>query len=201
MTHERLAYKLSQLERKFEQLIKVGLICAVDYENARVKVELDGRKSGWLPWFTHRAGGDLSWHAPEVNEQVCVLSPNGNPANGLVLPSLYQTDHPAPANSADISRTVYRDGMVIEHDRTRKVTRISALESAGTLIFEGKNIIIRSGVEGYYQLDLAGYVTRTTHIGGDNFETETWRMGAVFTSKDDNGFHPTMVQTPEELPA
>lgn len=198
MCDQDLSYRLSQLERKISNLIKVGRVVLADYEAARLKVDLDGRETGWLPWFTHRAGGDISWHAPEIGEQVCVLSPDGNPSNGLVLPSLYQTEYTAPAKSADISRTVFGDGLVIEHDRAQKITTISALDSQGTLVIQGKNIVNRIGEMGYYHFDHAGYAQRNTHLGGAAFKTESWHVGAIFDSVPDYGFTPPMVISPAE---
>jgi len=198
MNEQDFLYRLAELERKLANLIKVGQIVDADYPKARVKVDLDSRQTGWLPWFTHRAGPNASWDAPERGEQVAVLSPDGNPANGLVLPALYQKKHPAPAQSEDITRTVYGDGLVVEHDRANKITRISALDSEGTLVFQGKNIVNRIGDKGFLHTDLAGYASRTTHEGGASFKTESWHTGAVFDGPPDYGFSPPMVLTEPE---
>lgn len=110
-------YRLSELERRFENLMRYGTVEQLDEAAARVRVRSGGMLTGWLPWFTHRAGADRSWHAPEEGEQVVVFSPSGEPAQGVVLPAIYQSAHPAPADAKTLHRMVYDDGTVIEYDR------------------------------------------------------------------------------------
>jgi len=109
--------RVSELERRLSNLIRPGTVTAADYPNARVRVQIGQNTTAWLPWMTHRAGGDRSWHAPEVGEQVLVLSPCGDLAQGFALPAVYQNAHPAPANAATVHRIEYEDGAVIEYDR------------------------------------------------------------------------------------
>lgn len=199
MCDENLARRLSNLERKFEEMLKIGPIVEVDYDAARVKVDLDGRNTGWLPFFSKRAGNNRDWDAPEIDEQVMVLSPSGNPANGVALPAIFYDKFTAPANSADITRKTFGDGLILSHDRVNHITRISALANDGTLVLEAKNLILRTGEHGFYQTDWFGYANRLTHKGGTDFETETWHMGAQFTPLPDQGFHPPMVQADEEV--
>ncbi len=188
----------SEIKRQLENLINFATVVEADYANARVKVEISERVTAWLPWLTGSAAGDRSWDAPEIGEQVVVLCPSGNPANGVIAGALFRTSAPAPANDVDITRRVHGDGMVIEHDRKNKITRINALDSEGTIVLEAKNIIFRTGEGGYFQRDHHGYVTRLTHIDGANFESETWLNGAVVTGKPDNGYSPSEVLSPAE---
>lgn len=190
--------RLAELERRLANLARIGTIAEADHAAARVRVAIGEILTGWLPWLAHRAGGDRAWWAPEVGEQVLVVSPGGDLAQGIVCPSLYSATSPAPADSPDIRREVYGDGLVIEHDRAAKVTRINALDSGGTLVLEAKNLVLRSGEGGYYHLDHAGMATRVTHIGGAAFESDSWTDGAVVTGNADQGFSPPEVLTPEE---
>jgi phage baseplate assembly protein V len=109
--------RLSDLERRVANLIQPGTVEETDYPNARVRVKIGLNVTAWLPWMTTRAGGDRSWHAPEVGEQVLVLSPSGDFRQGFALPSIYQNAHPAPADSEKIHRIEYSDGAVLEYDR------------------------------------------------------------------------------------
>jgi phage baseplate assembly protein V len=88
-----------------------------DYSRARVRVRAGDMLTGWLPWVTERASRDVTWWAPEVGEQVLVLSPDGEPAQGVVLFAVYQAAHPASADRETVHRTVYEDGATIEYDR------------------------------------------------------------------------------------
>ena len=180
-----MSQQLSDIKRLLENLICYATVVAADYPNARVKVDISGRNSAWIPWLTDSAAGDRSWDAPEIGEQVVVLCPSGNPANGVIAGALFKIAAPAPANDVDITRRVHGDGMVVEHDRKNKITRINALDSEGTLVLEAKNIVIRTGEDGYFHKDHHGYATRLTHKGGPDFESEVWIDGAIVTGKPD----------------
>ncbi|CCO22220.1 phage baseplate assembly protein V [Maridesulfovibrio hydrothermalis] len=108
---------IAELNRKLENILRIGRVCEADYGKARVRVESGEVTTGWLPWITTRASSDVSWWAPEVGEQVMLLSPSGDLAQAAVLPSLFQVAHPACADRPTIERKVYEDGAVIEYDR------------------------------------------------------------------------------------
>lgn len=118
-----------QTERLLANLLQLGVVAAVDYPVARVRVTLDGVASAWLPWLTPRAGGDRTWAAPEIGEQVLIACPDGDPANGVIVGALYQQAHAAPAATAEVTRTVYADGAVIDYDRAAH--RLTATLPAG----------------------------------------------------------------------
>jgi phage baseplate assembly protein V len=110
--------RIGDIERRMSNMVRPGTVLEADYANARVKVQCGGNQTAWIPWVTSRAGEDRSWHAPEVGEQVIVLSPSGDLAQGYVMPGgVYKNDYPANANSKEISRTTYKDGAVVEYDR------------------------------------------------------------------------------------
>lgn len=112
-----LEYRIAELERQISNVLRYGTICEADYPKARVRVKCGDNITGWLPWFTTRASNDVSWWAPEVGEQVMLLSPSGDLAQAAVLPSIFQNAYPACADRPTIERRVYEDGAVIEYDR------------------------------------------------------------------------------------
>ncbi|WP_319778445.1 phage baseplate assembly protein V [Maridesulfovibrio sp.] len=112
-----LSRAYADISRKLENTLRIGKICEADYGKARLRVELGEVTTGWLPWITTRAGNDISWWAPELGEQVMVLSPGGDLAQGVVLPAIYQTASPACADRPTIDRITYEDGAIIEYDK------------------------------------------------------------------------------------
>lgn len=110
------AWAQAEVERILANMIRVGVIAELDQANARVKVNVSGVTTDWLPWTTARAGATRTWSAPRAGEQVLVLSPHGDLAQGVVVPSIYQDDHPAPANTQDKETTVYPDGSTVEYN-------------------------------------------------------------------------------------
>lgn len=111
--------RLSELERRFENIIRHGTIAATDYETAKVKVAFsDELTSGWLPWFTSRAAGaEITWSAPEAGERVTVLSPNGDIHQGRVMPAVYSDVSPAPSINPDVITVAHKDGAHVTYDR------------------------------------------------------------------------------------
>ncbi|PZE09703.1 phage baseplate assembly protein V [Pseudomonas sp. 57B-090624] len=107
---------LATLSRLIENLIRLGTVAEVDLATARVRIQSGRLLTGWLPWLALRAGEDRVWNPPTEGEQVLVLSPSGQTANGVVLCGLFSDAIPANGETAALHRTTYRDGAVIEYD-------------------------------------------------------------------------------------
>lgn len=190
--------RISELERRLSNVVTIGRVTQVDENNARVKVKIGDIETTWLKWGEEKAGADRSWSCPDKNEQVVVVSPSGDLAQGIVSRRLYQLASPPPARSKDVTRTEFSDGMVMEHDRFKKITRISAFDSEGTLVLEAKNLVLRTGEGGYYQIDNHGKATRLSHEEGNLFTLESWNDVTVVNSIPDHGFAAGKVISPKE---
>jgi len=117
-----MSYRIIDLERRLSNLVRLGNVAQVDYQNARVRVTIGENTTAWLPWMSQRAGNDRVWHPPEIGEQVVVISPSGELAAGVVLPGgIYKQDRPANGDKETIFRTTYADGTVSEYDRESHV--------------------------------------------------------------------------------
>ncbi|AOT09342.1 phage baseplate assembly protein V [Pseudoalteromonas luteoviolacea] len=133
----------SDMQHRFAKLISIGTVEEVDYDLARVKVRIGEWLTAKLPWLTNQAAQDMTWQAPEVGEQVLVLAPSGDMAQGIVLGSLYANGHEqphfkmnhvvdatseggalvqalsaiAPESREHVQRTHYQDGAIVQYDR------------------------------------------------------------------------------------
>jgi phage baseplate assembly protein V len=101
--------------RILTNLIRYGTVSAV--VGKRVRVKVGGNTTAPLPWLTGRAGKTKSWSPPDMGEQVIVLSPNGNLAAAVVLPSLFSSanDIPTDANPDNVL-LAFGDGAVLLYD-------------------------------------------------------------------------------------
>ncbi len=124
-------FEITELNRRLANMITLGVVAEADYEAALVRVQIGELLSAWLPWGVLRAGNDRTWWSPEVGEQVMVISPSGDPAQGIVLTALYQNEHPAPDNNPNIHKVIYKDGAAIEYDRENHHLK-AVLPSGGT---------------------------------------------------------------------
>ncbi|MGQ4858809.1 phage baseplate assembly protein V [Enterobacter roggenkampii] len=116
----------AELMRLLENIIRTGVIFAVDEEKWCVRVRSGNLETGWLRWNTPRAGAFKIWIPPSVGEQVSIACIGGNPETAIILGSLYSNDHPAPGNSLKEIVIKAPDGAVIRYDADT-----SALETTG----------------------------------------------------------------------
>lgn len=121
--------EIAQLNRLLENLVRLGTVAELDHQAARVRVQSGRLLTGWLPWLTLRAGDDREWNPPTVGEQVLLLSPSGQTANGVAIVGLFSDQNPANGDRPGLHRRTYRDGAVIEYDSVAH--RLRAILPAG----------------------------------------------------------------------
>jgi len=169
-----LLQRIERLERQMHNIALLGTVSDADYEASRVKVAIGDLITGWLPWLTVRAGGDVTWDAPEIGEQVTVISPSGELGNGFVIPALYQNAHPANGNTPDLHTRTYKDGAVISYDRAAH--HLSAILPAGA-----STELISSAIHFKGKLTLDGDFI---HNGNETKTGNTTQTGAISTTGD-----------------
>lgn len=173
MNHAEIIADLADLRRRIANLQHFGVIAEADYPAARVKVTIGSILTEWLPWFTTRAGGDRTWHAPEVGEQVMVFCPSGDIGNGVVMPAIYSDAKPANAAAATVHRTTYADGAVIEYDRAAHELKLT---------IPGKVTVNATGnVTATVGGNLSATVTGTTAVNSTGAVSVTSSAGITLT--------------------
>lgn len=106
----------ADLERRLDNLIRLGTIAEVDLNRALCRVKTGKNITSWLPWVAARAGETRTWCPPTVGEQVIVLSPSGDIAAGVVLTAVYADSHDQPSKSGDDHIRLWPDGAVERYD-------------------------------------------------------------------------------------
>ncbi|OAK55049.1 hypothetical protein A3K87_04430 [Variovorax paradoxus] len=122
---------LVELQRLIENLVRAGTIVQVDHGSYRCRVQSGGLTTNWLAWLARRAGDVRHWSPPFVGEQCLVLSPGGDMAAGFVLVGIFSDGMPTNGDSADVERTTYPDGAVIEYDHSTSALK-ATLPDGGT---------------------------------------------------------------------
>jgi len=165
----------ADLIRRLDNLIRLGTIAAVDYQAARCTVTTGGLTVPNLPWLALRAGASLDWDPPTVGEQCILLSPSGEPAQGVALVGLYSQQRPAPANSANVRRRTYPDGAVINYDHATHTL-------SATLPTGGKaQLTAPGGVTILGNVDITGTVTVSADVVASGISLVTHKHGGVQT--------------------
>jgi phage baseplate assembly protein V len=148
---------LATLARLLENLIRFGTIAAVQMAPPRVKVTTGTLTTAWLPWLSPRAGADREWNPPTVGEQVILLSPSGQLANGVAITGLFSDLIPANGDREALHRSTYRDGAVIEYDSAAHT--LTATIPGSAAITTSGNISLTS--QGDISITAAGNFTVT----------------------------------------
>lgn len=135
---------ITDTQRRLANIIRIGTIEEADYATARVKVRFGEILTGWLPFGGQRAGGMRVWNPPSVGEQVVVLSPSGDLAQGVAIPGLYSDAKPAPGSTGSAVNVVFPDGSTLSWDGGNLVfTSTAAVKIvAPTIRLEGAVTVI-----------------------------------------------------------
>ncbi|MBI5917790.1 MAG: phage baseplate assembly protein V [Nitrosomonadales bacterium] len=121
---------IASLSRMIENLIRFGTVTEVDHAARHVRVTTGAITTGWLKWRAERAGRTVTWDPPSIGEQVMILSPSGELANGIVIPSIYSDEHDAPDDSPSTHVTRYPDGAVVSYNHESGALSVTGIKSA-----------------------------------------------------------------------
>lgn len=155
----------ADIQNRLSRIITVGTVAEADYEKARIKVTVGEWTTSWLPWVTSRAGNDVSWWALEIGEQVLVVSPSGDMAQGIVIGGIYQQQQQQVGADKleNVHRVKYQDGTVIEYDRENHLLKAD----------------VKGDVELLVEKNLTAKVTENVDITVQGQMTATVSKGAV----------------------
>lgn len=152
------SFEITEISRKLANIIRIGKIIEADYNNAKVRVKIGKLITNWLSFAAPRAANVTIWNPPQLNEQVIVISPDGDLSQGVVLPSLYQDAFPQISTMDTDTIIKFADGSVLKYDS-------SAKELTATLTTGGKATVTASGgitITG--DLTITGNITSTGKI-------------------------------------
>lgn len=141
-------FAIAESVRVAENMIRIGTVQELDATAARVRIKIGDLLTDWLPWLVQRAGDDVSWWCPSVGEQMLILSPSGDLAQGVCLPAIYSDAKPANSNNPDKHKITYADGAVIEYDKVAHVLTVNLPEGGVVNVIADVNVtgnIVASG--------------------------------------------------------
>lgn len=121
---------LAELNRRMANMIRFGRVAMVDHGKHRVRVHSGDILTGWLRWQVARAGDTRTWCPPTVGEQVMIVSPSGDIAQGVVIPAFYCDDRAAPDHSASTHVIEFPDGARIRYDHAAHELTVTGIATA-----------------------------------------------------------------------
>lgn len=109
--------KINELQRRQEGAVRVGTIAEVDAERGLAKVDVGTPENplltGWLPW-TERAGGIRTWTPPSPGEQIRLVSPTGDMAQGWIDQGGFSNERVQPHNKEEERRFTVGETTITE---------------------------------------------------------------------------------------
>ena len=125
----------SETDRRLSGLLIAGTIEAIDYSAARVRVRSGDWVSAWLPWKADAAGEVRHWRPPSIGEQVMILSPSGQPEQGMAFPGFYSDRHgQGNDDRRNVTATDWSDGAREEYDHEAHTWRLT-VPNGGSITF------------------------------------------------------------------
>lgn len=131
-------------ERRFANLIQLGVISEVHHDKGLCRVSFGTRVSPMSPWLMGRCGDDKEYWHPDIGEQAIFLSPYGDGSEGIVLLGIMSNKKSLPQDAKeDLYIKEFKDGTRIEIDRNNHIVLIK--DSFGSYIkMADGDIILKS---------------------------------------------------------
>ena len=164
----------AEIIRLLANIIRTGVIFAVDETTWRVRVSSGELETDWLRWNAPRAGAFSVWLPPAVGEQVMIACIGGDPATASVIGSLWSSEHPAPGSSLKGIVVTAPDGAVFHYDADAGALSASGMKTAtlqasvsvklDTPVVECTNLLKTAEIDVTKGGKMSGNIT---HSGGD----------------------------------
>lgn len=164
----------AEIMRLLANIIRTGVIFAVDETTWRVRVRSGELETDWLRWNAPRAGAFSVWLPPAVGEQVMIACIGGDPATASVIGSLWSGEHPAPGSSLKGIVVTAPDGAVFHYDADAGALSASGMKTAtlqasvsvklDTPVVECTNLLKTAEIDVTKGGKMSGNIT---HSGGD----------------------------------
>ncbi|MBF0035818.1 phage baseplate assembly protein V [Citrobacter freundii] len=138
---------LSSLQAQVNNVVRSGVISAVQQNPLRVKVAIGELITDWLRCQMPAAGPVSISYLPSEGEAVQVTSECGNLKLGVAQLGLHNIDNPPPTTEPGIFKMLFTDGTAITYDMNRTVLeivlsggKVSAKASPDGWNFKGKAV-------------------------------------------------------------
>ncbi|SIT76512.1 phage baseplate assembly protein V [Burkholderia sp. b14] len=144
----------NELCRLIVNLVRKGVVldvnCASHPPTCRVAVgdvtdaQRAGLQTNWIPWMTLAAGTTREWLPPTKGEQVLLLCPMGDPAQGVALRGLFSDCVDTPSRDPAVHTRVYPDGAQLLYDHANHTLSATLPDGACAQIVSPGCVTVRT---------------------------------------------------------
>ncbi len=136
-----LSAKISDIERRFENIISYAKISHIDYENQKLRLEIDQITTDFIPFPAHIGNNFTASEPLKIGIQVLIACPSGNFNNAVIIQILNDKILPSPSKSPDLDIKKFNDGTEISYNMAQKIFNLSCHDDAVFTIEIGKSKI------------------------------------------------------------
>ena len=142
-----MTYEMTEIERRLANMVQTGIVTEIDYGGQpRAKVRIADFETPWLRMGMRRAGDAVESWAYSPGEEVLVMSPSGDLAQGVIVCAIANGANAAAAEP-EYYQVTFPDGASVEVDHGTMT-----LNAPGGLIVNGDidatgNVTITGEVE------------------------------------------------------
>lgn len=151
---------LTEVNRRLNNVMRESRVLEVDADTGMAIVDAHGGKTQPVPWL-QRAGDIRDWDPPTPGERVLLLSPNGDPSRGLILPGGYSQQYGQPHNKAG--------------EAFRQIGESKDLFTGSQRVIEAQMIILRGTVK----IEGPAVTHNGVNIGDDHKHSNVMPAGGI----------------------
>lgn len=143
MINEDINFRVSEIERRIGNIIRSGIIVAVDPILKRVKIKSQGNTPSWLPMPAEIGSNFVAWRPLRVGQQVIIASEAGDLVDCQIVGFLYSNNINYSGSNDKIDEIIFDDGTKILYDSQKKEL---CLDIKGSLSIKSESINIDSNI-------------------------------------------------------
>lgn len=177
--HGRTMAQSTDHEQLTGELVQFGTVASVDHDARTCTVQLGDLETGDLPWFALFAGRVKLWFPPSDGEQCAVFCPEGDLANGVVMPGIYSDANSPSSSDPDVVEIEFPDGAVMTYNHAASALAVT-LPAGGTATLDAPGgATINGNVTINGDVAISGTVTASGDVTGSGVSLKNHKHGGV----------------------
>lgn len=155
----------ADINRRIENLIRLGTIAEVDHAARKIRVNSGALTTDWLPWPADVGRNYIRWRPLRVGTQVIIACISGDPAQAQIIGTLYTETLTSPSTDPDVDRIEFDDGTALQYNSD---THQLLIDCVGPVLVKSPNNVTldtpQTNVKG--KLDVDGLLTYKGGMAG-----------------------------------
>ena len=109
-------YRLAELERRLNNIIRVFTIIELDEVNRVIRLESGENKTDWLPWPASTGRNFVNWRPLKKGQQMVLGSVGGDLSQALIIGEIYSDEVLPPREDKAVDIVRFSNGDFVERN-------------------------------------------------------------------------------------